>query len=385
MHPTSVSIFLPDVVGGVESVVRNLVTFVPPDLEVDIELILYNNVSSPRKAIAGIKEGLATKRVSFHSQDNFYSIARKLKKATNKRVAVIVATDDVELVMLEIEKLKTRVVYLVLGDFNHYYKAAVRHEGVIDAYVAISKEIYNKLRDLLPERVADIKQYYFPTPPVYKEVAKTSGQYLKLIYVARLEDSKNPLLLLKIDDILKASNIFVEWTIVGDGPERSQLEINIASRNNFKLTGFLDNEKLHQLYLQHDLFVMTSFHEGLPVSLIEAMKTGLVPVISDIDGGVREIVSNRIDGYLCNPNAALEFANAIKDLHIDRIKLGEMEKKAEDKANQMFDHKNQAADYWNVIMDKTSPARSKRFEFKGSTLDRRFIPNFLVRLIRSVK
>ena len=46
---------------------------------------------------------------------------------------------------------------------------------------------------------------------------------------------------------------------------------------------------------------MTSLWEGLPISTIEAMCCGLSPIVNDVDGQ-REIVKNKINGFLIKPH-----------------------------------------------------------------------------------
>lgn len=61
-----------------------------------------------------------------------------------------------------------------------------------------------------------------------------------------------------------------------------------------------------------DLFVFPSYHEGLPVSLMEAMTVGLPIVCSNIRGNT-DLVEEGRNGILCNPRNVSEFANAIRE------------------------------------------------------------------------
>ena len=50
-----------------------------------------------------------------------------------------------------------------------------------------------------------------------------------------------------------------------------------------------------------DFFVMTSLWEGLPISTIEALSCGLVPIVNDVDGQ-REIIKDGYNGFLIKPH-----------------------------------------------------------------------------------
>ena len=71
--------------------------------------------------------------------------------------------------------------------------------------------------------------------------------------------------------------------------------------------GWVAGEAKQAQLAQADVFVLPSYNEGLPVSLLEAMAYG-VPVISTRVGGIPELVRDGIDGFLIEPGdrAALE-------------------------------------------------------------------------------
>jgi glycosyltransferase involved in cell wall biosynthesis len=257
---------------------------------------------------------------------------------------------------------------------------------VIDRYIAISREILDKLLALLPHRKDQIRLAYFSTPAVPVRRAAGATGRLKLIYVSRLEDGKNPLMLPQINRLLKAEGLEVEWTIVGDGPLRAELEKEIGNNANFRLAGFLSATELSREYRRHDIFILPSGHEGIPVSLIEAMKTGLAPIVSDISGGIREIVTNGNNGFLCPLGDAAAFAATIGKLNADRGLLEAVCSMAADFADKTFDPASCAERYWSVIREAEVTAGPKDFSAAPpGMLDSRWLPNPVVRLIRTIQ
>jgi glycosyltransferase involved in cell wall biosynthesis len=107
------------------------------------------------------------------------------------------------------------------------------------------------------------------------------------------------------------------FILFGDGPLRPQLERRIADRNlagRFVLGGFRDD--LSRLLPQADLLVLSSYTEGMPVILLEALAAGL-PVVATAVGGVPEVIDDGRSGYLVPPGRAADLATAVKRLIVD--------------------------------------------------------------------
>jgi glycosyltransferase involved in cell wall biosynthesis len=82
--------------------------------------------------------------------------------------------------------------------------------------------------------------------------------------------------------------------------------------------GVLAQEQLPGLYLQNDVFILTSDYEGLPLSLLEAMGHGCVPVVTDIPSGIPEVLRDGINGYLVPVGATAVFADRLAALYRDQ-------------------------------------------------------------------
>ena len=99
--------------------------------------------------------------------------------------------------------------------------------------------------------------------------------------------------------------------IVGDGPERSQLELNAhssRSASRIVFAGFAPD--VQSFYAMANVFVLPSRSEGSPNVLLEAMAAG-VPVVSTAVGGVPEIVVNEESALLVGAHSPSSLATAI--------------------------------------------------------------------------
>ncbi len=119
---------------------------------------------------------------------------------------------------------------------------------------------------------------------------------------------------------------------VGDGPDRAALErlaseLGVADRVRFE--GWKDQDQLRDLYQRADLFVFSSFAEGIPVVLMEAMAME-IPCVAPRITGIPELIRDGVDGFLAAASDQQEIVRAIARLMDDRElrqRMGEAAKK----------------------------------------------------------
>ena len=102
--------------------------------------------------------------------------------------------------------------------------------------------------------------------------------------MGRFVPEKNFHQLIKVFSSLDNSDGY-KLVLAGDADfddEYSRELKKIACENEVVLTGFIRGEKLHELLTYASAFVLPSLHEGLPISLLEAMSYDLPVIVSDI-------------------------------------------------------------------------------------------------------
>lgn len=113
-----------------------------------------------------------------------------------------------------------------------------------------------------------------------------------ILYVGRLAAEKGILVLFdSFVDLLKQMPQ-AKLRLAGDGEDRNELEarvLQLGLSDHVTFLGYCSQEVVREELESSDLFVLPSFAEGVPVSLMEAMAIG-VPVISTFVGGVAELV-----------------------------------------------------------------------------------------------
>ncbi len=135
-----------------------------------------------------------------------------------------------------------------------------------------------------------------------------------ILCVGRLAPEKGHLVLLDALVLLRERGVTVRCRLVGEGPMRSAIESRAAVldiRDQLTLMGAQGADQVMRLYPSAAMVVLPSLSEGIPVTLMEAMRCGL-PVVASRVGGVAELVRDHETGLVVAPGYARELADAIQ-------------------------------------------------------------------------
>ncbi|WHX89895.1 glycosyltransferase family 4 protein [Peribacillus simplex] len=135
--------------------------------------------------------------------------------------------------------------------------------------------------------------------------------------IARVDHQKNPMKFVDIAEQMCLQNDNIEFWYIGDGEYYESVDKYIKSKfleEKIKLLGFKSNAT--EYLSSFDIFLSTSYYEGMPYTLIESMSAGIPVVASNVTGN-NEIVINGFNGFtfeLDNINEAIEkMERIIKD------------------------------------------------------------------------
>lgn len=148
----------------------------------------------------------------------------------------------------------------------------------------------------------------------------------------------------------------IHISLYGTGPDINVLEQLVEKykmTNNVSFYGNVPNEKIHSLLCNEDIFILMSNNEGLPISIIEAMRAGL-PIISTFTSGIPELVTPLYNGILvnCEMKALLSIL-----VNIDKYNWASMGENSRKRFENEFNFSNMLCSYcdmldYNVIKNK---------------------------------
>ncbi|MBO3461945.1 glycosyltransferase family 4 protein [Aetokthonos hydrillicola Thurmond2011] len=143
-------------------------------------------------------------------------------------------------------------------------------------------------------------------------LANPSQQPPRLIMVARFNEQKDQATLLNAIALL--SNHTLHLDLVGSGSSLSSCKALAQSLGIADRVSFLgDRTDVSELLTQSQIFILSTHYEGLPISILEAMRAGLPIVATNVNGVPEEIVHSET-GLLVPPKDVQLLADALSTL-----------------------------------------------------------------------
>ena len=139
------------------------------------------------------------------------------------------------------------------------------------------------------------------------------------LFIGRIETCKN------LHNLIHgAAHAGCRLDIIGKGTEEEKIKALVNNNQyNVNFLGLFDNRKLPEIIQKYDLFILPSFFECSPKTLLEAMSCGRIVLGTDVDG-IKELIDTNITGYLCRTNARSIADNIQKIFSTDHTILNQI-------------------------------------------------------------
>jgi colanic acid/amylovoran biosynthesis glycosyltransferase len=213
----------------------------------------------------------------------------------------------------------------ILNSYGKGYKELFK---VAEKIIVVSKDMRKQLITLgCPEEKLNYLVYGVNT-----EKFKTSELKAKkyFVYCGRFVEKKSPQTIIQAFHHFYEQNKDYTLVMIGDGPlleECKHLRKKLNLENFITFTGAISTEKIIAIYqeavcfLQHSVISTTNDSEGTPVSILEAMSFGL-PVIATKHGGITDIITDTVTGFLINEHDINGMVKKMQDVvnNSDQIK-----------------------------------------------------------------
>lgn len=330
--------------GGVELWLEDIKKEFEKDNEIKINWIQYTDQKFEEKSShcfdeeiveAGIKEILKILpcTIVFSRVDEMMLSAFLIKKAFPDRIKIVMS---------------------VHGACDGMYKDILSYRDEIYYYICVSNQIKNELKkNGIDEDRISIMTIPVPYIEGYSHIYTDSLPCpLRIGYAGRLEVfHKRADLLLKLILELEKRNVSYDFSIVGEGSFSPELE-NLIEANHLEkkihLLGLLDRKDIPRFWIDRDIAINVSDSEGRPLSNMEAMAAGAVPIVTSTPGSLED-VKDGINGYLVAKGDYIDMASRIQFLSEHREQLKKMGQQAQKDMMQKISMEKHL-DLWKNIL-----------------------------------
>jgi glycosyltransferase involved in cell wall biosynthesis len=383
--PTIVFTFA-NVLGGVSSFNRNLINYSSLRKSVHTRVILLKGTEDTSPVFTDNIDADEIIDFPFSQTENQYYFSKRLNRYFQGSNVCIVTDNIVTLNALATMQHIPPISYLVHDYF--YVEIALRFYPIIDIAIAHSSFFQDILCAANPTYYHTHSKYIpYGVPQPHETLpTKSNTKNLNVVFLGRLVEEKGVHLLYEMDEVLKSKNIIVAWTIIGNGYLKEILHKKWALKTNITFSNPPTSDGLFQLLKDKDILVLPTVFEGTPVSIIECLANGIVPVVSDLPGGIRDIVNDGI-GFRCKIGDISNFTDKIEILHHNRALLKELQTNCFELAQKKYKVERASNNYFEVFTHLALEANKKIKKFSPFfyKLDRKYLPNKLVKFIRSLK
>jgi glycosyltransferase involved in cell wall biosynthesis len=240
---------------------------------------------------------------------------------------------------------------VVQSDDDLPYRTIRSFRPWLDAVVGVSSAIRDRLRDECEIARSVYIPYGIRFRPSAARPARTRDQPLRLIYLGRMtEVQKRVSRLVELVRNLAARNEPFRFTFVGSGPALAGMKTALKDLPQVAFLGEVSNQEVPDLLRSHDLFVLLSDFEGLPLSLLEAMGEGVVPVVSDLKSGIRDVVTHNT-GVRVPVGDVAAATEAVMTLGRDRERLAALSRNAATLARSEYSAERMAQRYLDLLAE----------------------------------
>ena len=220
------------------------------------------------------------------------------------------------------------VVMWVQADDADYYEQSYRLGRYANAVVCVSSCIRDKVLDLNPGLAARSLVVHNSTVlrDEVSEKKRLRSDVLSIVYAGRLvQYQKRVLDFVQLAEALERAGCPFTMTLIGafsDGDDTRERFLERArdflQDGRIRLTGRMNREETLAELQRHSFFLLLSDFEGLPLAVVEAMAKGCVPVVADMESGVRELVRDGVNGVILGGRGYDGWARALMDIWVDR-------------------------------------------------------------------
>jgi len=252
-------------------------------------------------------------------KENILGVLAKDLARVPRSIRTVHGNPETPLASLQIHKRLIQKLDILLGRFRQDY------------IVAVSTQLEEFLETRFPGKVVKIFNFidFDSLKDQWPKPAKSESEAVSIGIVGRLVPVKRVDLFLETLALLKSQEIAYRGVVIGAGPMETALKKLTASlglQDLVEFKGFVD--PVHEEIRKLDILLMPSDHEGLPMTLLEALALD-IPTVAHSVGGIPDLFQYSSSAWLVTAHNPSGYSDAINKV-ISSIKERQHRRKPED-------------------------------------------------------
>jgi len=351
--------------GGIDTFIRGILRWVPPDIEISLVGVTTDRHSRPVGRWMLCDLGRTQYRFFPVIALNNPAGRSKVPLSLRFTLSLFLKRPFIDADVLEFHRLEPSLAYLR----DTRPRTAIMHQNMRDLVNRQSDIRWSRypavffwLESHLIQRFSSVyavredavvwyrKRYpvyaerfsFLPTwfdPEIFFPVSASDREKLRLalrrelnftenfkiaVTVGRLDSQKDPMLVAESFRLMAQDYGDIGFVFVGDGILRDNVESLLREAgmlNRVRFAGLRSAEWIANMLRASDLFVLGSAYEGMPMCVLEALGTGLPVVTTDV-GEVRKVVRPRENGFIVGERTPIGIATAMRNtiMNLDRFR-----------------------------------------------------------------
>ena len=276
--------------------------------------------------LGSYREGSKFREIMFTGRF-FFSLIRTLATKKTIRIVHIHAASDTSFARKSLTMIiarlfrKKTIMHMHGSTFQPFYAKAGIFRSIIrrllnrnDMVICLSPQWFDFFSRLIP--ASKLRIVNNPVPAPVRHDARQHTDVVNFLFLGRIGNRKG------IFDLAKAISLLephirrsVRLTVGGNGEVEKLQELIkcLHVEDCVTYAGWVDGNLKADLLAAANVYILPSYNEGLPVSILEAMAYGL-PVISTPIGGIPEVVKEGVNGFLVQPGNIEQIADRIGEM-----------------------------------------------------------------------
>lgn len=256
-----------------------------------------------------------------------------------------------------------KVIQIINTDTARVYHYVTTSLNYTSKVVCISKRQQEVLKEEFPPNEFEKKTVLIPHGVQHKSYQANPSNHLPLTigFLGRLHQEHKGIF--KLPHILKKISFPYAFELVGEGKDQYRLMRRLkSSKIPFTFRGAVPPDKVDIAIEHWDILLFPSLVEGFPLTLIEAMNNGVVPIANDLPGITDYIIDSGKDGFIVGGNKTKGYVKRIEELNGNRLLLYQMKVTAKETVRRRFELSEIIRQYQKVFQEVFEEPKSKEIK-----------------------